>query len=264
MMLTLALSSTPELVYERALEQFAPEDIAEAFAASRSVTIPTQLRARVRADGRDLIAAFRRRAPERRPIPIQLWTVRRAALTAAVLGLAAAAVLLANAYFRSAGLVASGTSGSTPRCGDVRRLAIVAESVPTASYVPCLGPLRPGWSDRAFAPESGQTRFELRSDRDTSHPVAVHLTAACNTAAATPTTPRAPGVRTYLRLRSIDPRYAGSIIDAFPGGCITYALDFERGPHIGLIDDFEHIVELRARRDLRLELHAGYDIRLAP
>ena len=44
MMLTLALSSTAEVVYERALLQFAPEDIAEAFAASRSVTIPTQLR----------------------------------------------------------------------------------------------------------------------------------------------------------------------------------------------------------------------------
>ena len=55
MMLTLALASDAELVYERAIRMFAPDDVAEAFAASRSVTIPTQLRARLRADGRDLI-----------------------------------------------------------------------------------------------------------------------------------------------------------------------------------------------------------------
>src|SRR3712207_7287045 len=33
-----------------ALKYFAPEDIAEAFAASRSITMPTQLRARLRQD----------------------------------------------------------------------------------------------------------------------------------------------------------------------------------------------------------------------
>ena len=88
MMLTLALSSTADVVYERALLQFAPDDIAEAFAASRSVTIPTQLRARLRADGRDLLGQFRRLAPQRPPIAIQSWSLRRVALTAGVIALA--------------------------------------------------------------------------------------------------------------------------------------------------------------------------------
>ncbi len=105
MMLTLALASTPEHVYERALRVFAAEDVAEAFAASRSITIPSQLRSMLRADRRDLIGQFRRLAPQRRPVPIQLWGIRRAAVTAGLLAALAAAVAVVAVYLRVAGLL---------------------------------------------------------------------------------------------------------------------------------------------------------------
>ena len=105
MMLTLALASSAELVYERATRMFAPDDVAEAFAASRSVTIPTQLRARLRADGRDLIAQFRALAPERPTVRIQLWTMRRIGLTACVLLAVAVAAVGVYAYVRLAGFL---------------------------------------------------------------------------------------------------------------------------------------------------------------
>jgi tRNA A-37 threonylcarbamoyl transferase component Bud32/membrane-associated phospholipid phosphatase len=105
MMLTLALASDADLVYERAIRVFAPEDVAEAFAACRSVTIPTQLRARLRADGRDLIGRFQALAPERPAVPIQLWTLRRVGVVTCVV----LAVLLAGvavyAYASLAGLL---------------------------------------------------------------------------------------------------------------------------------------------------------------
>jgi len=105
MMLTLALVSTPETVYSRAIRLFSPDDIAEAFAATRSVTIPTQLRARLRTDERDLVAEFRALAPRRRPVAIQLWSVRRVAVTSSLLAAAAAGVFLIYAYARLAGLL---------------------------------------------------------------------------------------------------------------------------------------------------------------
>jgi tRNA A-37 threonylcarbamoyl transferase component Bud32 len=105
MMLTLALSSTPERVYERALKQFAPADVAEAFAASRSVTIPTQLRSRLRADGRDLLERFRQLAPERSSVAIQLWDLRRVGLTLAVIAVGAVATGTLVAYLRLANLL---------------------------------------------------------------------------------------------------------------------------------------------------------------
>jgi tRNA A-37 threonylcarbamoyl transferase component Bud32/membrane-associated phospholipid phosphatase len=105
MMLTLALASTPEHVYGRALGVFAAGDVAEAFAACRSITIPSQLRSLIRADGRDLIGCFRRLAPPRSPVPVQLWDIRRAAITAGLLAALAAAVALIGVYLRVAGLL---------------------------------------------------------------------------------------------------------------------------------------------------------------
>jgi tRNA A-37 threonylcarbamoyl transferase component Bud32/membrane-associated phospholipid phosphatase len=105
MMLTLALSSSPERVFERALRHFAPGDIAEAFAASRGITIPTQLRSRIRADGRNLVERFRALAPARPPVPIQLWSVRRLGLTLGVVALATATLGLFLGYLDMAGLL---------------------------------------------------------------------------------------------------------------------------------------------------------------
>jgi tRNA A-37 threonylcarbamoyl transferase component Bud32 len=105
MMLTLALTSTPEHVYERALGVFAADDVAEAFAACRSITVPSQSRALIRTDGRDMIGRFRRLAPARRPIPIQLWDIQRVEITAGLLAMIAAAVALFSAYLAVAGLL---------------------------------------------------------------------------------------------------------------------------------------------------------------
>ncbi|MEO1059888.1 MAG: phosphatase PAP2 family protein [Actinomycetota bacterium] len=98
MMLVLALSSSPEVVYERARLQFSDDEIAEAFAASRGVTLPSQLRAEVRSDGRELLERFRALAPARPRVAIQRWTVRRVALTLWVAFVTAvlAAIFLGN------------------------------------------------------------------------------------------------------------------------------------------------------------------------
>ncbi len=85
MMLVLALRTSPEMVYEEALGLFSPEDIAEAFAATRGITMPSQLRAEIRKDGRDLVGAFRALAPPSAPIRIQRWSARRLGVTVGVL-----------------------------------------------------------------------------------------------------------------------------------------------------------------------------------
>jgi tRNA A-37 threonylcarbamoyl transferase component Bud32 len=105
MMLTLALRSSAERVYERALAFFEPDDIAEALAASRSVTIPAQLRQRLRDDGRDLLAGFCELAPQRPPIAIQLWSIRRIALTLGAVASIAVAIALVAFNLRTAGLL---------------------------------------------------------------------------------------------------------------------------------------------------------------
>ncbi len=94
MMLILALRRDPADVYAHAIQHFAPEDIAEAFAATRGVTIPSQLRAALRerrhTDGVDLLAGFRAMGPECPPVSIQRWSTRRLALAASAAALASA------------------------------------------------------------------------------------------------------------------------------------------------------------------------------
>jgi membrane-associated phospholipid phosphatase/serine/threonine-protein kinase RIO1 len=87
MMVVLALRTDPDRVYRRALGFFSPDEVAEAFAATRSVTMPSQSRALLKKErkrGRDILARFRELAPQRAPISIQRWSVQRIALTASV------------------------------------------------------------------------------------------------------------------------------------------------------------------------------------
>src|SRR5437667_9257 len=94
MMLVLAVRSDPRRVYRRALAHFTEAELAEAFAATRGVASPTQLRAFMKKDPRDLLGEFRALAPPRPPIALQRWSIRRVALVAAVLGATPPAALL--------------------------------------------------------------------------------------------------------------------------------------------------------------------------
>jgi hypothetical protein len=96
MMLVLGLRTSAEQVYARARRQFSDEEIAEAFAATRGLTMPSQLRRMLRAQGRDLHGDFLKLLPYRLPpIRIQRWSWRRAALTVSTLvGLVLAVALI--------------------------------------------------------------------------------------------------------------------------------------------------------------------------
>jgi hypothetical protein len=59
----------------------------------------------IRADGRDLIGRFRRLAPKRRPVPIQLWDLRRAGITVGLIASLAAVVAVLYAFVKMAGLL---------------------------------------------------------------------------------------------------------------------------------------------------------------
>ena len=86
MMLILALRHDPVHVYQTALDYFTPDDIAEAFAATSGITIPTQSRSAhkqyIAAGEPDLIQTFRDMAPPCEPISVQRWSRRRLGLTA--------------------------------------------------------------------------------------------------------------------------------------------------------------------------------------
>lgn len=173
---------------------------------------------------------------------------------------------LALAVAAAAVLTSSCTTvaGSAPDCDPGQRLAVVAQSVPGASYVPCVRELSEDWSSRSFRAGRGGTRFTLVPNRPGSRPVRVEFEQACDVTGAVATTPRAEGVRTSIRLEAISPRYTGTLTDVFAGGCVTYRFDFARGPHIALMEQLTSTVDLFPRRELGVEIHDQYGIDLDP
>lgn len=105
MMLSLALRSSSDQVYNRAVLLFTPEEIAEAFAATRGITMPSQLRHELKNDERDFRAEFGRLVSFPRKLPIQRWTVRRIGLVLWVLTLVGLAVVLGVGNLGGIGLL---------------------------------------------------------------------------------------------------------------------------------------------------------------
>jgi hypothetical protein len=98
MMLTLALRTDPDRVYARAVRIFSPDEIAEGFASTAGMTIPTELSSKLKADGRPILARFRELAPTRERVSIQRWSTRRLGYTlAAIAGALVTATMFVDA-----------------------------------------------------------------------------------------------------------------------------------------------------------------------
>jgi serine/threonine protein kinase len=211
MMLVLAVGATPERVYQRALRYFTPDEIAEAFAATRGVASPSQLRLMIKQDPRDLLTQFRQLAPERRPIPIQRWSVKRIAVA---LGVLAIALLLGGlTYTLLTPFRGVGVPGS-PSCQPDSTTVLVAQAVPAATTVPCVLSLPSGWNSEGGMVQTGEANFTLSTGAQGSQVVAVTLAATCDLAAAHAVESDQPGVDRFD---------AGQRrLYRFPGGCVTY------------------------------------------
>jgi hypothetical protein len=147
-------------------------------------------------------------------------------------------------------------------CRPDHRLGLVAQSVPTAAYVPCVPALPQGWSTTHVDVRSGSTELQLLADRGGGEPTLITLSERCSIGTAAPFPPRADGVRSYLRIDTTAPVYAGTLYDVFAGGCVSYEFAFERGPHITLLEQLQQAVRLYPRRQLRLELRDRFGVEL--
>jgi hypothetical protein len=225
MMLVLAVRTDPERVYRRALAYFTPSELSEAFAATRGVASPTQLRAFMKRDPRDLLGEFRALAPQRPPIVLQRWSIRRVGLAAAVLGGTAVAVLVSYSSF----FPAQDIGVHPPLCGTGHAMILAAQAVPSAAQLPCIAALPTGWQIGGEDIASGHVTFWLDSDLAGPRAVAVTLTAACDVSGARQASSDQPGTRRFDRPASLGDRFASLHFYTFPGGCVSYQLDFAPG-----------------------------------
>ncbi len=225
MMLVLAVRSDPQRVYRRALTYFTEAELSEAFAATRGVASPTQLRAFMKRDPRDLLGEFRKLAPARRPIVLQRWSVRRVSLAAGMLAAVTVVTLVGGKAF----FPAENIGAYAPDCGTGHSIILTAQAVPSAAVLPCIAALPSGWRVGGADVVSGRASFWLDSDQAGPRAATITLAAACDTAGARQIPSDQPGTRRFERPLSLVPQFSDLRFYTFPGGCVSYEFRFPPG-----------------------------------
>jgi membrane-associated phospholipid phosphatase len=246
MMLVLAVRTDPGRVYRRALRYFTPDELAEAFAATRGVASPTQLRAFIKRDPRDLLTEFRELAPPRPPIALQRWGLRRVIVAVAMLAAAAVAAAVAANVVRPAFDIGV----AAPACGTGHSMILAAQAVPSSGLLPCIAELPSGWTVGGADITNGRSAFWLDSDRAGPRAVTVTLAATCDTAGAEQIPSDQAGAQRFEHPVSLQPRFALTRMYTFPGGCVTYQFSFVPGAAPVLAIPIDTAVTFEPRNDL--------------
>jgi tRNA A-37 threonylcarbamoyl transferase component Bud32 len=278
MLLCLALRSSPQQVYQRALRRFSVGEITEAFAAARGLALPSQLRRMMRDQGRDLHGEFVRLLPAPpRPIGVQRWSARRVGLLLLVLVALIPAVPMAWAFASASANpdVGAGVSGGNGSCTQLEELWLQAQAVPSASRIPCFQAF-PASIHGALAVRNGES--VLQFDRagvdiklniaDGPHvtaeagSVTIRLTATCAAHTTTAGQTIAPGV---TRFHLEGPPGTSEVADVFRGGCVTYRAEAGSGS-ARLLDQAQRAVSFQTRDDLSqaLQRRSGGRLDLYP
>jgi tRNA A-37 threonylcarbamoyl transferase component Bud32 len=266
MLLCLALRSSPQRVYERALRQFSVAEITEAFAAARGLALPSQLRRMMRDQGRDLAAEFVRLLPTPpRPVAVQRWSARRVGLLLLVLLALIPAVPIARVFAQVSTSPggAAGVAGGIGSCSQLEELWLQAQSVPSASRIPCLRTVPVGNAGALYV-RNGESVLDVghtsvnsninagdQPQMPSGSGVRIRLTAACDVRTVGQGRPVAPGIR---RFQVQEPRGMPVVADVFLGGCVTYRPPPGMDASARLLDQAERAVVFRTRDELRQAL----------
>ena len=159
-------------------------------------------------------------------------------------------------------------AGKTPlqntnlSCGDLEPLWLEAQSVPSASQVPCVRYLPVGWSVAMVTVNDGRSVLTLDHDRAGPAALVVRLTAACDPSGAVQGPSATTGVRHYQRIQSPTGQFTATWYDQFPGGCVTSRLHLTTDPNGEFAGQAPQVLGFTSRAALQEALSRRSDGRL--
>jgi tRNA A-37 threonylcarbamoyl transferase component Bud32/membrane-associated phospholipid phosphatase len=279
MMMCLALRSSPERVYQRALRQFTVEEITEALARftlpggvrppwfALGLALPSELRRMLQAQDRDAYPEFVKLLPSPPPqMPIQRWSARRVGLWAAIIAVLVLAALNTRFIFDHEDLVKTPLHITKLDCTQPEPLWLMAQSVPSASLVPCVRILPAGWSVAEVAVNNGRSVLTLNHDRAGEGALVVRLTAGCDPGGAVERPSPTAGVQRYQQTESRADAFTATSYDQFPGGCVTSRLRVTGDPNGEFAAQAPEVVGFTTRSTLQeaLSQRSGGRLQLDP
>lgn len=116
-----------------------------------------------------------------------------------------------------------------PSCDGGASILIVAQSVPTATLVPCLGRLPDGWSVTAVGVDESGTAVRFDSDRAGDDAAELTYTGDCDVSEATAVPSDHPPAARFETVHQLRPSFQADRAYVFDGGCATFSFTFAPG-----------------------------------
>jgi hypothetical protein len=148
---------------------------------------------------------------------------------------------------------------------DVETLVLMAQAVPTATRIPCIGEYPEGWHFADLEVRSGGGWFTLDNDRAGVSAVRVELAATCDTRRFTEIASDEEGTARFERVLSVEGGFRSIRVYTFDGGCATYRFQFVQRAQ-ALVNEVSAMLTFVSRSDVDASVRAtrGDDVRLDP
>ena len=142
-------------------------------------------------------------------------------------------------------------------------MVLQAQSVPSATRLPCLAELPIGWRFGGSLVRDDGSLVWLDHDRAGIHAVEVELMASCDVSSAVevPPAPDEVGMRTYQDPQSLEP-FVGTRSIVFDGGCIVYRYRFALDSEPALVIEADSAVSAVPRAVVVAEVRETLDLTL--
>lgn len=157
------------------------------------------------------------------------------------------------------------SEGAQPICTQPEDAVMVleAQSVPTATRLPCIAELPIGWRFGGMFVNDAGTTLWFDHDRAGVRAVEVKLTTTCDVSSAVevPPGPDEVGMRVFQEPTSLDP-FTGSRSLLFEGGCIESRYRFASGSDPSLVIEADRALSTLARSTVVAEVRRFNDLSL--
>jgi hypothetical protein len=172
------------------------------------------------------------------------------------------AALNTGQIFNSEDLVQTPLNINSLDCTQPEPLWLEAQSVPSASLLPCVESRLVGWKVAEVAVNDGRSVVILDHDRAGKKAVVLRLAAACDSAGAVEVPSQEPGTRRFVQVERLVGAFSATWYDRFPGGCLTYRLHSTTDPTGQFANEAPSLLGFTTRDALRQALDARSDGRL--
>jgi hypothetical protein len=143
-------------------------------------------------------------------------------------------------------------------------MILIAQSVPSATLVPCIAALPAGWELERTAIRRNRATFWFDSAVAGNHAAEATLrpAGACDVTDATLVPTDVAGAERYERPTQLLPRLETTRTYVFDGGCVTYTLSFDTPATSALIFEADQILSFQDRQSLidEVDHETGLDL----